>query len=325
MPAPELAADDVRLAALLRGVNVGGRNIPMYELRDVVGTLDVRNVRTVLASGNVLLDAPAATPVGTTRARLESTIGERFGYEALVALVPLTLVGELVAGAPWPDDDLWHTYVAFSTAPGLLRDATTATEEKVTADAAAADAGATATEATAEVSGRDDGADDPAPGRAPSAASPGTAPAEPSAPLTGSPGPAPREADDAPAGTRLAEVRARAATRRTLSEQLAANEEAAARVTELRERTGRTEVCSVVAASFLVGGAERDAERGDLVESWQHPDAALAARLAEVGLDALWWRCPRGSSLTTPLARTLARARFSATTTRNVRTLRRLF
>lgn len=325
MPAPELAADDVRLAALLRGVNVGGRNIPMYELRDVVGTLDVRNVRTVLASGNVLLDAPAATPVATTRARLEQAIGERFGYEALVALVPLTLVGELAAGAPWPDDDLWHTYVAFSTTPGLLREATTATEENLTADAAAADAGATATEMTASgVSGRNGGADDPAPGRVPRATSPGTERAEPSAPLPGSPGPAPKEADDAPAGTRLAEVRARAATRRTLSEQLAANEEAAARVTELRERTGRTEVCSVVAASFLVGGAERDAERGDLVESWQHPDAALAARLAEVGLDALWWRCPRGSSLTTPLARTLARARFSATTTRNVRTLRRL-
>lgn len=324
MPAPELAANDVRLAALLRGVNVGGRTIPMYELRDVVGTLDVRNVRTVLASGNVLLDASAATPVGTTRARLEQAIGARFGYEALVALVPLTLVGELVAGAPWPDDDLWHTYVAFSTTPGLLREATAATEEEVTADAAAADAGATAAEAAVAVSGRDDGADDPVPGRVPRVASPGTEPAEPSAPLTGSPHPAPPEADDAPAGTRLAEVRARAATRRTLSEQLAANEKAAARVTELRERTGRTEVCSVVAASFLVGGAERDAERSDLVECWQHPDAALAARLAEVGLDALWWRCPRGSSLTTPLARTLARARFSATTTRNVRTLRRL-
>ncbi|WP_102508912.1 DUF1697 domain-containing protein [Sanguibacter massiliensis] len=310
MPAPKLAADDVRLAALLRGVNVGGRNIPMYELRDAVGTLDVRNVRTVLASGNVLLDASAQTPVTTTRARLESTIGERFGYEALVALVPLTLVGELVAGAPWPDDALWHTYVAFSTTPGLLRDATTATEEKVTADAAAADAAGAAEAPQAST-------DDTPTVNAPAADTVSSASAD-------APSSANTSADDAPAGTRLAEVRARAATRRTLSEQLAANEEAAARVTELRERTGRTEVCSVVAASFLVGGAERDAERGDLVESWQHPDAALAARIAEVGLDALWWRCPRGSSLTTPLARTLARARFSATTTRNVRTLRRL-
>ena len=52
--------------------------------------------------------------------------------------------------------------------------------------------------------------------------------------------------------------------------------------------------------------------------------ADLAARLAAFGLDALWWRCSRGSSLTTPLAKTLARAHFSRTTTRNVRTLRRL-
>lgn len=301
MPAPELADTDVRLAAFLRGVNVGGRNIQMYELRDTVGTLDVRNVRTVLASGNVLLDAAATDPVPEVRARLEQAIGEHFEYDALVAVVPLPLVTEIVESSPWPDDDAWHTYVAFSTEPGLLREATRVTEEQVEADAEAAAAAEDAAEADA---GDGDAAGTATPSNAPE---PGT--------------PAP---SDAPAGTRLAEVRARASSRRTLAETLAANEAAAARVTELRERTGRTEVCSVVAASFLVGGAERDEANGDLVESWQHPSDDLAARLAEIGLDVLWWRCPRGSSLTTPLARTLARARFARTTTRNVRTLRRL-
>ncbi|QIK83328.1 DUF1697 domain-containing protein [Sanguibacter sp. HDW7] len=308
MPAPELDAADVRLAALLRGVNVGGRNIQMYELRDTVGALDVRNVRTVLASGNVLLDAAASVPVPEVRARLEQAIGEHFEYEALVAVVPLPLVAEIVEGSPWPDDDAWHTYVAFSTEPGLLREATTVTEEQVEAEAEAAAAAEDAAEAA-------EAAKDAAAGAGTAArvaALPGGI-TEPGAPAP----------SDAPAGTRLAEVRARASSRRTLAETLAANEAAAARVTELRERTGRTEVCSVVAASFLVGGAERDEANGDLLESWQHPSEDLAARLAEIGLDVLWWRCPRGSSLTTPLARTLARSRFSRTTTRNVRTLRR--
>ena len=313
MPAPDLAPGDTRHAALLRGVNVGGRTIQMYELRDTVATLGARNVRTVLASGNVLLDTPAGTPVTETRARLEQAIGERFGYDALVAVVPLALVDELVAGAPWPDDDAWHTYVALSTEPGLLREATTVTEEQVDADAEAAAAAEDAAPGAAAPGAA-------VPGAAPSAAALGAAGAPDDAPAPSATGTAP---DDAPPGTRLAEVRARAARRRTLAEQLAANEAAAERVTELRARTGRTEVCSVVAASFLVGGAERDVASGDLVESWQHPSADLAARLAAVGLDALWWRCPRGSSLTTPLAKTLARTRFARTTTRNVRTLRR--
>ena len=58
-------------------------------------------------------------------------------------------------------------------------------------------------------------------------------------------------------------------------------------------------------------------------EAWQAPPADLARRLADVGLDALLWRCPRGSSLTTPLAKVLARSRFRVATTRNVKTLRR--
>ena len=61
--------------------------------------------------------------------------------------------------------------------------------------------------------------------------------------------------------------------------------------------------------------------------------AALQAELTETdpaeriapGDAVLYWQTPRGSSLDTPVAKTLARARYTAdVTTRNLRTLRRL-
>jgi uncharacterized protein (DUF1697 family) len=48
-------------AAFLRGINVGGHNpVPMQKLKQAFKSLRFKNVRTVLASGNVLFEAPRA-------------------------------------------------------------------------------------------------------------------------------------------------------------------------------------------------------------------------------------------------------------------------
>ncbi len=47
----------VRYAAFLRGINVGGHNsIPMPKLKSAFESLRFRNVRTILASGNVVFE-----------------------------------------------------------------------------------------------------------------------------------------------------------------------------------------------------------------------------------------------------------------------------
>jgi hypothetical protein len=48
-----------RYAAFLRGVNVGGVNLTMAEVAAALTDAGFTGVRTILASGNVLLDAPA--------------------------------------------------------------------------------------------------------------------------------------------------------------------------------------------------------------------------------------------------------------------------
>ncbi|SDC78141.1 DUF1697 domain-containing protein [Actinokineospora iranica] len=64
-------------AALLRGVNVGGRTrIAMADLRSLLTTLGYTDVRTVLQSGNAVFTAPETDP-----ATLESTIEEALAAE----------------------------------------------------------------------------------------------------------------------------------------------------------------------------------------------------------------------------------------------------
>lgn len=65
--------------ALLRAVNVGGRKVEMAALRKVAGKAGFKDVRTYIASGNLVLSGSgAAAAVG---AKLEKAIVKEFGIE----------------------------------------------------------------------------------------------------------------------------------------------------------------------------------------------------------------------------------------------------
>lgn len=71
--------DAPRIAALLRGINVGGANkIAMAELRALVAELGFLSVGTHLQSGNVVFSAPGSSPEQAAAA-IEAAIRERFG------------------------------------------------------------------------------------------------------------------------------------------------------------------------------------------------------------------------------------------------------
>lgn len=64
--------------ALLRAVNVGKRQMAMARLRDLCGRIGYRNVRTYVASGNLIFDADA-TPAAI-EAALGTAISAEFGF-----------------------------------------------------------------------------------------------------------------------------------------------------------------------------------------------------------------------------------------------------
>ena len=65
--------------ALLRGINVGGhRKVPMAQLRALAEELGFANVRTYVASGNLVFDGDGKGPA--LEARLEEAIERSFGF-----------------------------------------------------------------------------------------------------------------------------------------------------------------------------------------------------------------------------------------------------
>lgn len=101
-----------RFAALLRGVNVGGITIKMAELADVFRGLGFADVKTVLASGNVLFDSDAGASVA--KPKIETALRDRFGYEAWVHVLPVDEVARIVDAFPFDAErEGWHPYVIF--------------------------------------------------------------------------------------------------------------------------------------------------------------------------------------------------------------------
>jgi uncharacterized protein (DUF1697 family) len=68
-----------RYALLLRGINVGrAHRVPMADLRELLQSAGHREVRTLLQSGNVVLDA--AAPAEELAPAVERALAERFGF-----------------------------------------------------------------------------------------------------------------------------------------------------------------------------------------------------------------------------------------------------
>jgi len=98
--------------ALLRAVNVGGRNLKMAELRDIVAEAGGTDVRTYIQSGNVVFGHP-----GRSAAKLEALLSERIeahtGYAVPVMVRSRQQVEKTIAAQPFPDADEAKLHVAF--------------------------------------------------------------------------------------------------------------------------------------------------------------------------------------------------------------------
>ena len=87
--------------ALLRGINLGAHNrVSMPELREHLTAEGYGNVRTVVASGNVVLES-TKKPAQLER-DLQETIAERFGVDTPVIVRTARQIAGVVAGNPWP-------------------------------------------------------------------------------------------------------------------------------------------------------------------------------------------------------------------------------
>jgi len=100
--------DDSRLA-LLRGINVGGKNqLPMRDLAGMFEAAGCKNVRTFIQSGNVIFTASASASKGLAGV-IASKIDKGFGYKVPVILRTAQQLREVVAKNPFPGaEDILH-------------------------------------------------------------------------------------------------------------------------------------------------------------------------------------------------------------------------
>jgi uncharacterized protein (DUF1697 family) len=89
-----------RYVALLRGINVGGKNvIKMAELRACFEAQGFADVITYIQSGNVVFSGPEGDR-GALTARVESALTEAFNYESRVFLRSHREMQAIATGAP---------------------------------------------------------------------------------------------------------------------------------------------------------------------------------------------------------------------------------
>lgn len=92
----------VRYAAFLRAINVGGHTVKMDQLRSLFEEMGFPNVKTFIASGNIVFDSNGKN-VKTLEQRIEKSLYEALGYNVAVFIRPLHELSEIAECRPFKD------------------------------------------------------------------------------------------------------------------------------------------------------------------------------------------------------------------------------
>ena len=101
---------EVRVVALLRGVNVGGVKVPMGELRSLLANEGLGEVRTHLQSGNVIVTAPSGNSDAVAGV-IEKAISHGLGLSIRVMVRDRDQMARIVASNPFLGPDVNPTMV----------------------------------------------------------------------------------------------------------------------------------------------------------------------------------------------------------------------
>ena len=108
-----------RYAAFLRGVNVGGVNLKMADVAAALEDAGFMNVKTILASGNVLFESRSG--VDAVRKKADKALRDEFGYDAWVLAYDMGTVQAISDAYPYDREvEGHHSYVTFVTDEKVL-------------------------------------------------------------------------------------------------------------------------------------------------------------------------------------------------------------
>jgi uncharacterized protein (DUF1697 family) len=114
---------DVRLTALLRGINVGtAKRVAMADVRALVSRLGYRDVRTLLNSGNVVFSS--ARPPRDAAARIQQALSQSLGVSSRVIVISARELATIVRDNPLLEIGVNHSrlMVAVTDEPIRVRE-----------------------------------------------------------------------------------------------------------------------------------------------------------------------------------------------------------
>ena len=121
----------MKYCAFLRGVNVNGTSMKMAEVIKVFSDAGMKDVSTVLASGNILFSSDKKP--SELKIILEKAMSHYFEYEAFLFLKNQDEIAEILNNNPFKKTDDLHIYVFVGTEGSeniLLEEFTNAKKQK---------------------------------------------------------------------------------------------------------------------------------------------------------------------------------------------------
>lgn len=101
--------------AFLGGINLGKRRVKMDHLASIFEALGFKDVKTFIASGNVIFETQSKDATSLER-KIEAHLEKSLGYEVLTFLRTRAEVAATAICSPFPDDpakDTYSHYVGF--------------------------------------------------------------------------------------------------------------------------------------------------------------------------------------------------------------------
>ena len=104
-----------RLIAFLRAINVGGHTVTMAQLRKEFEALDLKEVETFIASGNVVFET-TTKKTNTLERKIERALKAALGYEVRTFVRGEAQLAKIVNHWPFPQskfDESWQSNIIF--------------------------------------------------------------------------------------------------------------------------------------------------------------------------------------------------------------------
>lgn len=114
----------MKYAAFLRGINIGNKQVKMEQLREVLTKMGFENIKTVLASGNIVFETSETDILQLTK-NVEEKLATEFGFQISIILMSSVKLKNLVDTHPFAsvkqdaNTKLYVTFLKQSTKPSL--------------------------------------------------------------------------------------------------------------------------------------------------------------------------------------------------------------